>query len=114
MKPVIAQTTIEVQEMMVVIAKDKEDAAVTQEAVSKEEEVATAKAKEASAIKEDAQRDLDEALPALDLAVQCLKKLKKEHITEVKSLANPPGGVRLTMEAVCIMFQVKPNKVADP
>merc|ERR1719321_1559336 len=101
---------IEVEEMMVVIAKDKEDAAVTQDAVAKEEEVATGKAKEAGAIKADAQRDLDEALPALDLAVQCLKKLKKEHITEVKSLANPPAGVRLTMEAVCIMFQVKPNK----
>merc|ERR1719498_1693244 len=99
---------------MVVIAKDKEDAAVTQEAVAKEEEVATAKAKEAGAIKEDAQRDLDEALPALDLAVQCLKKLKKEHIQEVKSLANPPAGVKLTMEAVCIMFQIKPVKIADP
>ena len=27
--------------------------------------------------------DLDEALPALEVAVQCLKRLKKEHINEV-------------------------------
>merc|ERR1719171_2961660 len=99
---------------MVQIAKDKEDAAVVKEAVMKEEEAAKAKAAEAKVIKDDAQKDLDEALPALDLAVQCLKKLKKEHINEVKQLGNPPAGVRLCMEAVCVMFEVKPVKIADP
>merc|ERR1719160_1473791 len=96
MRPVLAQTKIEVAEMMEVIEKDKEDAAVVQEACAKE----------------DAQKDLDEALPALDLAVKCLQRLKKEHITEVKNMQNPPAGVKLTMEAVCIMFQIKPVKVA--
>merc|ERR1719171_2888641 len=99
---------------MVQIAKDKEDAAVVKEAVTKEEEAAKAKAAEAKVIKDDAQKVLDEALPALDLAVQCLRRLKKEHINEVKQLANPPAGVRLCMEAVCVMFEVKPVKVADP
>ncbi|CAJ1352426.1 unnamed protein product, partial [Effrenium voratum] len=64
--------------------------------------------------KDDAQRDLDEALPALDQAVECLKKLKKEHIQEVKALPNPPAGVRLACEGVCIMFQLKPVKKPDP
>ena len=36
------------------------------------------------AIADDAQRDLDEALPALEEAVQCLKKLNKADIDEVK------------------------------
>jgi dynein heavy chain len=57
---------------------------------------------------------LDEAIPALDVAVQCLKKLKADHIREVKALANPPGGVRLACEAVCIMFGYKPVKKPDP
>merc|ERR1719171_1622376 len=99
---------------MVVIAKDKEDAAVVKVAVTKEEDAAKAKAAEAKLIKDDAQRDLDEALPALDAAVQCLNKLKKDHINEVKNLGNPPAGVRLCMEAVCIMFEVKPVKIKDP
>merc|ERR1719171_901956 len=99
---------------MVQIAKDKEDAAVVKEAVMKEEDAAKAKAAEAKVIKDDAQKDLDEALPALDLAVQCLRLLEKEHINEVKQLGNPPAGVRLCMEAVCVMFEVKPVKVADP
>jgi dynein heavy chain len=32
----------------------------------------------------------------------------------VKSLANPPAGVKLVMEATCIMFEEKPKMVADP
>lgn len=33
---------------------------------------------------------------------------------QVKSLAKPPYGVKLTMEATCIMFGVKPDKINDP
>ena len=29
---------------------------------------------------------------------------RQEHIQEVKALANPPAGVRLACEGVCIMF----------
>merc|ERR1719238_2121116 len=99
---------------MVVIEKDKADAAVVQTAVAKEEAEANIKATETQAIKDDAQKDLDEALPALDQAVQCLKRLKADHIREVKALANPPAGVRLAMEGVCIMFSLKPVKKNDP
>merc|ERR1719506_3446596 len=114
MQPVLEKTKIEVSEMMVVIAKDKEDAAVVKADVMEAEKVASAKAAEAKAIADDAQKDLDEALPALEVAVQCLKRLKKEHINEVKQLGNQPAGVRLCMEAVCVMFEVKPVKIADP
>merc|ERR1719191_594278 len=100
--------------MMIVITKDKEDAQVVSLAVAKEEAEAKVKAEETQAIKDDAQKDLDEALPALEVAVQCLKKLSKSHIQEVKALANPPGGVRLACEGVCIMFGLKPVKKTDP
>merc|ERR1719253_1324682 len=99
---------------MVVIEKDKADAEEVQKSVAEEEEGARGTAADVQAIKDDAQRDLDKALPALEQAVQCLKRLKKEHINEVKGMANPPGGVKLCMEAVCIMFQIRPVKIADP
>merc|ERR1719191_2668540 len=76
-KPVLEKTQKEVSEMMVVIEKDKADAAVVQTSVAKEEAEANIKASETQAIKDDAQKDLDEALPALDQAVQCLKRLKQ-------------------------------------
>lgn len=33
---------------------------------------------------------------------------------QVKSLGKPPYGVKLTMEATCIMFGIKPDKINDP
>jgi len=114
MQPVLAKTKKEVGEMMVVIQKDKAKAAVKKEECTKTEEEATASAAKATAIKEDAQRDLDQALPMLDAAVKCLQSLKLSHVQEVKALLKPPGGVKLTVEAVCIMFQIKPQKKADP
>jgi len=113
-KPVLEETQVKVGEMMVVIQKDKADAEVVSQSVAKEEAEAQVKAEQTQNIKDDAQRDLDEALPALEVAVQCLKKLKAEHIREVKALANPPGGVKLACEAICIMFALKPVKKADP
>ncbi|CAD7943415.1 unnamed protein product [Amoebophrya sp. A25] len=114
MQPVLEKTSKEVEEMMVVIAKDKEAATVVQETCAVEEKAALEIADNCTAIKEDAQRDLDEALPALEQAVQCLKRLKMDHLREVKALANPPSGVKLTMESICIMFQVPAVKKNDP
>eukprot|EP00928_Gymnodinium_smaydae_P099490 TRINITY_DN9509_c0_g4_i4.p1 TRINITY_DN9509_c0_g4~~TRINITY_DN9509_c0_g4_i4.p1 ORF type:complete len:1500 (-),score=412.36 TRINITY_DN9509_c0_g4_i4:427-4926(-) len=113
-KPVLEKTQKEVGEMMIVIQKDKADAEVVSQAVAAEEAAASVKATQTQEIKDDAQRDLDEALPALDAAVQCLRKLKKDHITEVKALKTPPAGVKLALEAICILFKVKPVKKADP
>jgi hypothetical protein len=41
------------------------------------------------------------------------KKLKGD-IGEVKAMKTPPAGVVLTAQALCLMFQVKPVKVAAP
>ncbi|GMI07902.1 hypothetical protein TrRE_jg5473 [Triparma retinervis] len=114
MEPVLVKTQGEVEEMIKYIGVEKEAAAITQDTVEKEEAVAQDKAAETKAIADDAQRDLDEALPALDEAVKCLKELKKSDLDEVKNLGKPPAGVKLTMEAVCIMFGVKPEKINDP
>lgn len=63
---------------------------------------------------DDAQRELDAALPALDAALASLKNLSRNDIVEVKSLQNPPAGVKLVMEAACIMFDEKPRMKDDP
>ncbi|CAM9544257.1 unnamed protein product [Chrysoparadoxa australica] len=114
MEPVLIRTQAEVEEMIVQITKDKEEAAKTQRVVEQQEADSKAKAAATKEIADDAQRDLDEALPALDAAVACLKDLKKSDIDEVRALGKPPGGVKLTMEALCIMFTIKPEKAADP
>jgi dynein heavy chain len=114
LKPQLVQTTKEVEEMMVHIAAEKEEADKVKAKVEVEEKIATEKATKTQAIKDDAQKDLDEALPALDEAVKCLDALKKSDIDEVKSLKTPPSGVVLTLKVTCMYFGVKPNKKNDP
>lgn len=41
-----------------------------------------------------------------------MKSLSKTDVVEVKSLNNPPQGVRMVIEAVCIMKGIKPKRVA--
>lgn len=114
LQPVLQVKSKEVDELMVVISKDKADAEVTAASCAVEEKKANEKATATKAIADDAQRDLDEALPALDAAVASLKSLKKDDIVEVKALGKPPQGVVMVMEAVAILFEIKPNKVKDP
>ena len=64
-------------------------------------------AKEAQAIAADAQRDLDEAMPAYYAAVDALNSLDKKDINEVKSFAKPPEAVVMVMDAVCILLGKK-------
>jgi dynein heavy chain len=114
LQPVLVKTSAEVDEMMINISEDRAEADKTKAIVSKQEEEAGTKAAEAKSIADDAQKDLDEALPALDAATKSLKSLNKGDIVEVKAMKNPPAGVRLTMECVCILFKVKPVRKDDP
>ena len=114
MEPKLIKTQAEVEQMIIHIDADKKDAAETQKVVAAEEASAREKEAETQAIADDAQKDLDEALPALDEAVKCLNSLKKSDIDEVKTMGKPPFGVKLTMEACCIMFGVKPEMEKDP
>ena len=40
--------------------------------------------------------------------------MKKADIDETKGYKKPPGGVLLTCEVLCHMFELKPNKINDP
>ncbi|MDR3570650.1 MAG: hypothetical protein P4L81_00400, partial [Candidatus Pacebacteria bacterium] len=40
--------------------------------------------------------------------------LTPQEISEIKSMRNPPRGVRLVMEALCIVKKVGPARIPDP
>lgn len=69
-----------------------------------DEALANEAAAAAQAIKDDCESDLSEAIPALEAAVEALNTLKPADITLVKSMKNPPSGVKLVMEAVSIVL----------
>uniref|UniRef100_A0A1Y1MYY0 Dynein heavy chain coiled coil stalk domain-containing protein n=1 Tax=Photinus pyralis TaxID=7054 RepID=A0A1Y1MYY0_PHOPY len=111
MKPLLEVAAREAEIMIAQIAADTEVAEQTKAIVEKQEEEATKKKIVTQTIAEDAQKDLDEALPALLAAEQSLKALNKNDITEVRAMKKPPIGVIYVIEAICICKGIKPLKV---
>ncbi|KAJ0405408.1 hypothetical protein ATCC90586_009447 [Pythium insidiosum] len=64
--------------------------------------------------KASVEADLAEAIPALEEALKALDTIKPSEINEVKSMANPPAGVKLVCEGVCVMLGIKPARIPDP
>ncbi|XP_078270493.1 dynein axonemal heavy chain 1 [Rhinoraja longicauda] len=112
MRPLLEEAAHDTVTTMEKIKTDTAIAEETRKAVSEEEAKASEKANVAQAIADDAQKDLDEALPALEAALASLKSLNKNDVTEVRGMQRPPLGVKLVMETVCIMKGIKPKKVA--
>ncbi|KAH6598857.1 hypothetical protein BASA50_003364 [Batrachochytrium salamandrivorans] len=48
--------------------------------------------------------DLEMAEPAVIEAQQSVSSIKKQHLTEIRSMGNPPSAVKMAMESVCILL----------
>ena len=86
------------------VTRDQREAEVVKAVVSQEEIEVKAKAGETGAIAAESQADLDQALPALQAAVDSLHALNKNDITEIKSMLKPPPLVMMTMEVSCSLL----------
>jgi dynein heavy chain 1, cytosolic len=53
--------------------------------------------------------DLAKAEPAVEEARASVSNIKRQHLTEVRSMGNPPQGVRLALESVCTLLGHKVN-----
>jgi len=107
LKPVLLTKTKETETMLALLANDQQRADMVKAVVEVEEKMVSKQAAECREIAADAQADLDSALPAYRDALKALEKLKKQEISEIKSMSNPPAGVQKTMEAVCILLGAK-------
>ncbi|KAG8527498.1 uncharacterized protein KY384_007650 [Bacidia gigantensis] len=54
--------------------------------------------------KEVVNDDLSKAEPAVLDAKEAVGNIKRQHLTEVRSMGNPPAGVRLALDAVCTLL----------
>ncbi|XP_053328214.1 dynein axonemal heavy chain 7 [Spea bombifrons] len=114
LQPQLKVASREVDEMMVVIERESIEVAKTEKIVKADEAVANEQAMAAKAIKDECDSDLAQALPVLESALAALDTLTGQDITVVKTMNNPPAGVKLVMEAICILKGVKPDKIPDP
>ncbi|AWP06410.1 putative dynein heavy chain 6 axonemal [Scophthalmus maximus] len=109
LEPVLKQKSIDVDALMEKLAVDQESADEVRKVVKEDEALALVKAEDTQAIAADAQKDLDEALPALEGANQALNSLDKADISEIKVFTKPPDLVMTVMEAICILLNCKPD-----
>lgn len=102
------------REMMKQIEKKTIEASEASEHVKKDEVSANAQAAVAQELKDECEKDLAQAIPILEEAIQALNTLKPSDITLVKSMKNPPEVVKLVMAAVCVIKGVPPDRINDP
>ncbi|XP_061839883.1 dynein axonemal heavy chain 6 isoform X3 [Nerophis lumbriciformis] len=107
LEPLLKQKNIDVDALMEKLSVDQESADETRRVVKEEEAMAKVKAEDTQAIADDCQRDLNEALPALEGANQALNSLDKADISELKVFTKPPDLVMTVMEAICILLNYK-------
>ena len=81
--------------------------------VMADEAEANKSAAAAKVIKDECEAALAVAMPVLNEALAALDTLSANDINYVKKLANPPYLIKLVLEAVCVILDVKPAKVPD-
>ena len=109
LKIVLKRSSEENAKMQIELQAKQADAKIKEESCAKDEAECSKTMKEVSEIKNECQKDLDEALPALNAANRALSNLNKGDIVEIKSYPKPPGGVETVMNAVCLLCKEKQN-----
>ena len=64
----------------------------------------------ARSIKEECEKDMGEAMPAVHNAEAKLKNLNASDVEVIRSLKKAPKGVKLVIHALCVLFEVPPDE----
>ncbi|XP_066267393.1 dynein axonemal heavy chain 2-like isoform X1 [Branchiostoma lanceolatum] len=105
----VAQFQKECDEYLVTIVQQKREADEQQKSVAAASVKIGEDEKRCQGMADAAQKDLDEAMPALEAAVKALESLNKKDMTEIKSYAKPPALVETVMQAVMILRGNEPT-----
>jgi dynein heavy chain len=110
MAPELAITKKTLAETMVVLSKEKADAEIEQNIVSRDSAIAQEQETAAATMKESAERELAKATPLLEEATRVLKELNKGDLYSLGTMKVPTANVIVVMELACHMFALKPAK----
>ncbi|RLN83016.1 hypothetical protein BBO99_00002484 [Phytophthora kernoviae] len=114
LQPVLDQSKKDTDVLMEEIKSKLPGVEVQRTEVQADVAVADASKAECEQQKASVEADLAEAIPALEEALKALDTIKPSEINEVKAMANPPAGVKLVCEGVCVMLGIKPARIPDP
>ncbi|XP_068166166.1 dynein axonemal heavy chain 2 [Antennarius striatus] len=108
-KKQVAEFQIQCEKYLSVIAQQKMEADKQQRVVSENSEKIGAEKLECKAMADNAKKDLDEAMPALEKAMEALQTLDKKDMREIKSYGHPPALVETVLQAVMTLLGKEPT-----
>lgn len=95
---------IEAKAMLDKMLVDQNEAERKQEASMQVQEALQAQEVEIAERKEIVTNNLDTMIPIIEAAAQNVKNIKKQNLSELRSMNNPPEAVKMTLEAVCFLI----------
>eukprot|EP00741_Cyanophora_paradoxa_P008927 tig00000142_g8641.t1 len=114
LQPTLLAKTQEIELLVKRIEAETVEAEQTKVIMKGEEQEASEATDVARAIKAECEAELQLAMPQYMEALEALQTLDKADIVEVRSMKSPPHGVKLVMEATCILMGIKPRKKGVP
>lgn len=114
MQPQLIEKSKEVDQQAAVVEKETIEAEKVREVVDAEAAVAQAAADKTEAIKQDCEKDLEKAMPALRAAAKALENITKDDITLLKTIKKFNADVDMVFSAVCILMGQAPDSKMDP
>jgi dynein heavy chain len=114
LEPELIKAAAKAEDLMSVIAKHKPVVKAKEEAQELETKAAMADAAIVEQQRTEVQRDVDEAQPLMDAALDALDTIDPADINEIKSMRNPPEIIQTVLKAICIMFGREAKREIDP
>lgn len=94
----------EASEMLSQMLSDQNEAERKQEALQQVREALRESEIEIASRKDQVSAQLDEMYPIVEAAAENVKLIKKNNLSELRSMNNPPLLVKMTLEAVCCLL----------
>nr|KAJ3421295.1 hypothetical protein HK105_003977 [Polyrhizophydium stewartii] len=103
-KQELERKTVQANEKLEKMVEDQQDAESKRTASVQFQKVLDKQKIEIESRRKVVMADLERAEPAVIEAQQSVSNIKKQHLTEVRSMGNPPSAVKMAMESVCILL----------
>jgi len=116
LQPKLEASSKEVDALIARVSEDSAAAQVVRDRVAAEEAKAMAQAAKADEIKKVCEERVNDAMPALLEAKDAAQQLDPKMLNELKALNDPPGAVKVVIEACCELLggQYVPALKRDP
>lgn len=103
-QPQLLATSRDTEVLMIKIETETYDVELAKEKIASDENLANRAAAIAQQMRDECTKELAEAVPAMQSAIKALDTLNADDIVFLKTMKNPPLGLKMVLEAVAILL----------